>query len=186
MNKFLGLVILVVFVFSSCVTPPVVNHSYPQFGSSGNATLAVKDFAPVGLIFVTSSETIDSLGNHRGSKITYEMLMREAQKLDANDVINIKIDVNQVVEVTNAAGFEVVKTTFNYTASALAIRYTNAIAVEGRGARTQDISNAISHDAEEMKSDNRLGLILGISGGVLGLMLTGLLIALSSGNAESR
>ena len=84
--------------FASCATTtyPAVNYHYPQSGNSNNATIVVKDYQPMGIIFVKSSEIVDGAGNHTGSKITYEMLMLEAKKLDADDVINIRIDMNQV------------------------------------------------------------------------------------------
>jgi hypothetical protein len=58
-----------------------VRHSSPVFGASNNAILAVKDYETRGIIYVQSQEQIFNNGTISGSKITYEMLMREAQKL---------------------------------------------------------------------------------------------------------
>jgi hypothetical protein len=126
-----------VFIMVSCATQPTIskitiNHSYPQSGNTNNsAPIPVKDYETVGIIIVKSSEVIDVTGNHTGSKITYEMLLLEAQKLDADDVINIRIDVNQVDEVvadsSSSTGASVTKTTYNYTATALAIKYTTVV-----------------------------------------------------------
>ena len=120
----------------SCVTlgpPPEVNYALPRSGSVNNAVLAVKDYTPMGIIFVNSSEIVDIYGNRTGSQITYEMLMREAEKLEADDVINIRIDLNRVNHYErNANGVPIVtRTTYNYTATALAIKYTDAIPLAG-------------------------------------------------------
>ena len=46
-----------------------------------------------GIIFVESTAVYDSHGNMlEGSRITYTMLMREAQRLGADDIINVRID----------------------------------------------------------------------------------------------
>ena len=62
------------------------------------ATIVAKDYKTLGIIFVESSVTMDSDGNIlSGSKITYDMLMKEAQKLGADDFINLRIDEIQSV-----------------------------------------------------------------------------------------
>jgi len=156
MNKVLTILIVFGLVLSSCITTsnpnPTVNYSYPQAGSTNNATLVVKDYEPVGIIFVKSSEVVDNNGNHTGSKITYEMLMTEAQKLNADDVINIKIDVNRKDEIektdnygnpfSNNYGNAITKTTYSYTATALAIKYTSSIPVASSNNNSQELGNA--------------------------------------------
>jgi uncharacterized protein YbjQ (UPF0145 family) len=120
--------IALVLVFSSCamISAPKIDFSYPNVGTYNDAEIVVKNFQTVGIITVKSSEIIESNGNHTGSKITNEMLMLEARRLNADDVINVRIDINQVEETV---GFNVIKT-INYTATALAIRYTTAVVVE--------------------------------------------------------
>ena len=54
MNKVLGFVVLLTFIFSSCASAPVINHSqkqpvqlrvsYPQNGFTNNVTSTVKDY----------------------------------------------------------------------------------------------------------------------------------------------
>ena len=85
------------FSLAACAYAPTpkVDYGYPHIGSSNNASIVVKDYESLGIVFVKSSEVIDSNGDHTGSKITYEMLMLEAQKLRADDIINIRIDINQ-------------------------------------------------------------------------------------------
>ena len=132
MKIVLKLLILTGFMlgFVSCLStvPPKRDFAFPQTGDiSESGIVDVKDFTPVSLVFVKSTETIDTLGTRTGSKITYEMLMREAARLNADDVINIRIDINQVEQrLRRPNGQEVLVTTFNYTASGLAIRYTTA------------------------------------------------------------
>jgi hypothetical protein len=139
-KNLLPFIAIAVVVVSSCVSVPKADYAFPQAGSLNSARLAVKDYQSLGVIFVNSTETIDGNGNHTGSKITYEMLMREAIKLGADDVINIKIDVNEIQEVVLSAngGSKVMKTTYNYTANALAIKYTDAIQGGGSAAASID------------------------------------------------
>jgi len=123
-----ALVIFIVLGVASTSTPNVKNDfSYPQSGISNNANIAVKDFKTVGIIFVNSTEVLDSTGSHTGSKITHEMFMREAVKLGADDVINIKIDVNQKVDRETKNTTTKTVTTYTYTGTGLAIKYADAI-----------------------------------------------------------
>jgi len=133
------------------------------------------------LFFVKSTETLDGDGNHTGSKITYEMLMQEAKKLGANDVINVKIDVNQVEEIVkNKDNFDISRTTYNYTASALAIKYTNATQGTNTGS-LQNLEDNMRIVKTEQKAaaptTNKKGKTLGIILGVVGGLLTVGLIA---------
>ena len=104
----------------------------------------IKDFETQGLIFVESSATYDLNGNIiDGSEITYDMLMREAQKLGADAIINLKIDERQrfieteEVRITSRGTDQdttrdrrvVFSKIIEYRANALAIRYTDAILV---------------------------------------------------------
>ena len=132
-----AIVTVMVFSFISCTTTtsPVVNYSYPDSGTFNDEEIGVKDYVTLGIIFVKSSEVVDGNGNHSGSKITYEMLMLEAQKLGADDVINIRIDINREEEYSPGERLPF-RITFNYTASALAIKYTGVITAPGRTANT--------------------------------------------------
>ena len=128
MKGFLGVIVLMLGL-SSCTSTalPEVNFAYPHTGGSNNASIVVKDYESLGIIFVKSTEVIDGNGNHTGSKITYDMLMLEAKKIGADDVLNVRIDVNQ--KENFSANGERIGTTFNYTATALAIKYTAAFTV---------------------------------------------------------
>ena len=168
MNKFAGLLVMVLavlgFLCIGCVTQPAgdegmespspkpiimpfipqVDYSYPLGGSAYNVNIASKDFTPVGIIFLKSEETVDSRGNHTGSKITYEMFMREAERLGAHAVININIDVNYTQEKQQTFPSRMITITkYSYTGTGLAIRYTNAINNEPN--KEQDISTIMSN-----------------------------------------
>lgn len=94
----------------------------------------LRDFEIKGTIFVESKVTIDVNGERNGSEITNYILMKEAQKLGADDVINIKIDEKEESEVVDSYDTKLKflkrrykKKSFIYKATALAIKYTNPI-----------------------------------------------------------
>ena len=94
----------------------------------------MRDFIIKGVIFVESKVTIDVNGERTGSEITNYMLMKEAQKLGADDVINVKIDEREESKVVDNYDKDVKfidreykKTSYIYQATALAIKYTNAL-----------------------------------------------------------
>jgi len=155
---FAGIITLLIFV--SCESAPSrnVNYNYPHSGGSNNAQLAVKDYVTLGIIFVRSSEAFDGYGNHTGSKITYAMIMQEAQKLGADDIINLRIDINQREDFTPNG--DRIRTTYNYTATALAIKYTTAMAVESRTSNFENNNNVLNNTnnaiaANQMKRPTR-------------------------------
>jgi uncharacterized protein YbjQ (UPF0145 family) len=133
MKKLLGLLIASALLFASCASTSYskFDYAYPQSGNINDAaTVPVKDYQPRGIIFVESTEVIDGNGTHTGSKITHALLMREAEKLGADDVINLRIDVQEIKEVISVSGNNLggraLQTTYKYTATALAIKYTEA------------------------------------------------------------
>lgn len=174
MKKFVLILAVFVFGFYSCVTPESakIDYSYPSEGVTNNVSIAGKDFESIGIIFVNSVEIIDTEGNHTGSKITYSMLMREAERLGADDVINIKIDVNKKEEKVKSAssGFEVFVTTYSYTGTGLAIKYTEAI--KSDDSKKASFSSVIIPPPNDMappaKKKSKAGLVLGlVLGGAL-------------------
>ena len=144
MEYFFGAALL--FVFASCayIPPSIIDHAYPYTGSSNDASIVAKDYETLGIIFVQSTEVIDANGNHTGSKITYEMLMKEAQKLGADDLINLRIDVNEKEDFSDDG--RPIRTTFEYTASALAIKYTTAVIT---GGNTSNSTNQTENSSAE-------------------------------------
>ena len=128
MKKGVPIILALCIFLNSCITQPTMDYSYPLDGISKNANVATKDFITLGVIFVNSVEEIDSEGNHTGSKITHALLMREAVKLGADDILNVKIDVNEKESKEKGrSGMEITVITYTYTGMALAIKYTDAV-----------------------------------------------------------
>jgi hypothetical protein len=101
---------------------PSVTVSGPLTGEKNNALIAVKDYETKGFVVIRSQERVDYGNVVSGSKITNEMLVAEAQRLGADAVINVGIDVRR--KVSFDGGSKV--TVFDYTATGLAIKYTEA------------------------------------------------------------
>jgi uncharacterized protein YbjQ (UPF0145 family) len=126
LTAFIG--IALVLVLSSCYTTlnRNVDYGYVLTGTHNDASLVtMKDYETVGIVIVKSTEDVDDMGNHTGSQITYEMLMLEAKRLNADDIINIRIDTNHKEHFSKDGELE--KITFNYTATGLAIKYTRGV-----------------------------------------------------------
>ena len=157
------IVMAVCFLFVNCaaspearnrVVFPITSNNFKIINSEGQIMQVniapIKDFNTLGLIFVESSATFDSDNNIiEGSKITFDMLMKEAYKLGADDIINLKIDEIQNITITEEMRIvptrvptadgrtsmvveretlvQIVTKTVDYRASAIAIKYTNAI-----------------------------------------------------------
>ena len=152
------LLTLFCFIFIACVNTPEVSDAiipgadYFLFKNEGKvsnvspvalAPVSTKDFITKGIIFVTSSVKLNTAGNViDGSKITFEMIMKEVQKLNADDFINLRIDEIHTISttegtikkmVTNSDGItseKEVKSTMTgtteivYKATAVAIKYS--------------------------------------------------------------
>jgi len=130
-------VAVLLLVLASCVpiatsvpveSAPVVTvtdkYSEPLAGKTKDALIVVKDWDPVGIIKVKSTEWRIGPKRKSGSRVTYEMLMNEAKKLGAHDVINVRMDVGK--EPRGFQGNDEL-VLYTYTATALAIKYTKAI-----------------------------------------------------------
>jgi len=130
MKKLIFLV-LVAFALVSCRT---VDYTYNATGVSDNVTLVVKDFIPLGIVTVRAQEVhyggpFGFKHSIHGSKITYSDLMQEAAKLEADDVINVRIDTNADFGKRKGA-FDWLTgwtRTYNYIGTALAIKYTGKL-----------------------------------------------------------
>ncbi|MDR2924089.1 MAG: hypothetical protein LBU85_12220 [Treponema sp.] len=111
------------------------NYTSSMSGVSDYTTVVVKDFTSLGIITVHATEVhqagpFDFQKSVEGSKITYTDLMQEAAKLEADDIINVRIDINS--NYTQSA-FDFITgwtRTFTYTGTALAIKYTNMLDTE--------------------------------------------------------
>jgi len=110
----IGSVLLILLFCFLAIGSGTKEKATTHSGFINQAQQIEKDFISVGIIFVKSQAIIDQYGNVlSGSKITYEMLMKEVEKLGGDDIINLRID-----EERNSKTKEV-----SYTATALAIKY---------------------------------------------------------------
>ena len=114
----------------SCTTTNLASN---RTGWSDYATVAIKDYTVVGIVRVVSEEVtrrgfLGIVHSHKGSQVTYDLLVSEAKKIGADDIINVRIDrtdkslhgvFDWLVGYTEK---------YAYTANALAIKYTQAVA----------------------------------------------------------
>jgi hypothetical protein len=127
------LALLTLLVFGGCSTTQFSNE---LTGRTDYVNMAVKDFVGLGIIIVESVEefTVGPLGfnkAHTGSQITYADLLKEAKKMEADDIANIRIDIKTDHVKNNFVDyFRGYKITYTYTATALAIKYTAAVDIE--------------------------------------------------------
>ena len=114
----------------------------------------VKDFITLGLVFTENQLTTNYLaGNVQGHVITYQELLKEAQKLEADAIINVVID-----KKTQSVGKV---TTETWYGSALAIRYTDTltetgtttVTTEGRTTTTQTTTIYFNDDSSNGSAD---------------------------------
>lgn len=122
-------VVALVLVLASCTTTDLTTN---KTGWSDYGTIAIKDYTTVGHVRVSSSETktvgfLRLTASTEGSKITYDMLLAEAKKLGADDIINVRIDEQtrgtRNLILDNIIGYT---QTTDYVGNALAIKYTTA------------------------------------------------------------
>ena len=123
-------IIIMVLGFTACGTTN--NFTTNVAGASDRSTVVVKDFTTLGIITVRSTEIHYSspLGLNKrleGSKITFADLMHEAAKLEADDIINVRIDMNTNYRRGAFDWLTGWTRTFTYTGTALAIRYTDML-----------------------------------------------------------
>lgn len=122
--------LFVAALFSSCTTTNLANN---KTGWSDYATIAIKDYMVVGIVRVASEE-ITRRGflciayYHTGSQITYDLLMAEAKKLGADDIINVRIDRTDASYHGIFDWLVGYTEKYQYSANALAIKYTQAAA----------------------------------------------------------
>jgi hypothetical protein len=99
-------------------------------GSYATVTVKPKNFIVVGYISVQSTEThtVGPFGlvrKVRGSKIHYADLMQEAARLEADDIIDVRIEKNTGNKTGAFDWLKGCERIFTYTANALAIKYTD-------------------------------------------------------------
>jgi len=139
MKKIIIFMVLACLILMNCATTTDTREKVVSTGNIEQIPLIGKDFTVVGIIYLTSSATIDSNGSIiDGSPITYEMLMRKAEELDADDIANLRIDEIQTnteiqtlkqerydygKSITTVTQRIIANRTITYNATALAIKY---------------------------------------------------------------
>jgi uncharacterized protein YbjQ (UPF0145 family) len=121
--------IITAILFSGCTSN---NYTANVSGASDYSTVAVKDFISLGIVTVKAQEIHYSgpFGFSKsvdGSKITFADLMQEAAKLEADDIINVRIDMNTNYTKSAFDWLTGWTRTYTYTGTALAIKYTDKL-----------------------------------------------------------
>lgn len=122
----MSVLLLITVTFCSCAAKHET-FVVPKTFHYSDVGVSVKDFVTKGFVFVEAKLTINKKGERIGSEITNEMLIKEAQKLGADAVINVKIDILEDSKTSIESGKKTKERTYIYKASALAIKYTDAI-----------------------------------------------------------
>jgi len=122
------LLLAVPVMSAGCV---LVDYTVPMAGKYDRAGVVVKNFIMIGTVTVQATEkhTISPLGISRkveGAKVTYSDLMRKAAALNADDIINVRIDMRTTGKTTIAEWLNGWERTFFYTGRALAIKYVDS------------------------------------------------------------
>ena len=130
MKKLIFAVVAIVAVaFAACTSN---NFTSNVAGASDYTTVVVKDFTTLGIVTVYATEVHHSgpLGftkSVEGSKITFADLMEEAAKLEADDIINVRIDMNASYIKGAFDWLTGWSRIYTYTGTALAIKYTERL-----------------------------------------------------------
>ena len=145
-----------IIVVTSCGTGSF-DFTAPLSGRFGHAYVAVKSFEVISTVSASSVEThrAGPLGFTRsveGSKITYADLMLEAARLDADDIIDVRIDMHTSGRTTFFDWLKGWQRSFTHTGQALAIRYINESEAEETAVEFFDEDNAVEYDLQELSN----------------------------------
>lgn len=124
-----AIIAIAVFAIAGCTT---ADYTANMSGASDFASVAVKDFVTLGVVTVQKTEIHYSgafgfIKRIEGSKITYADLMQEAARLEADDIINVRIDVNSNYTKTIFDWLTGWTRVYTHTGTALAIKYTGMV-----------------------------------------------------------
>ncbi|MDR2376359.1 MAG: hypothetical protein LBD96_07975 [Treponema sp.] len=132
-------VVVAVVVMAGCTS---VDHTTSRVGWSSYADIAVKNFEAVGVVFLESQEVFEygpfGLSKSlKGSRIVWSDILAEAVNMGGDDIINVRIETtNQTERVKFIDFFTGYTLTYKYKATALAIKYTEAVEREKSGMGT--------------------------------------------------
>ena len=125
MARLLPLMALISGGLCACTT---VNYTSAFTGKTDRVRLAHKNFVIVGPVTVQAVEkhSAGPLGivkTVEGSKVTYTSLIQKAANMEADDIIDVRIDVNTVSKTTLAEWLTGWTRTYTFTGTAIAIRF---------------------------------------------------------------
>jgi hypothetical protein len=106
-------------------------NNIQNWGAFGEVVIPVKDFESKGLVFTQVEFQTEGNGDIKGKIFTYYELLKEAQKVGADAIVNVTIDRH--IENTKQVEYSEYQSKVTETkkeiwyGSALAIRYTNAL-----------------------------------------------------------
>jgi len=143
-------------VLAGCATAASVNiENHGRFGEQ--IRVPAKDFESRGLVFAEfQHEVISGRGVINGETFTFQALLREAQLLGADAIINVVID-KRIDRVTTG---QITTVREIWSGSALAISYTDTLTVSSTTTVISDLSttttthhNVIMNDGREFTAD---------------------------------
>jgi hypothetical protein len=116
-------------VLAGCAS---TNYTANMSGASDYAPVAVKDFVTLGIVTVEKTEIhyaspFGFIKRIEGAKITYADLMQEAAKLEADDIINVRVDVNTSYKGSVFDWITGWTRVYTHIGTALAIKYTDKL-----------------------------------------------------------
>jgi uncharacterized protein YbjQ (UPF0145 family) len=128
-NILKSLMVAAIMSLAACTT---TDYSANMSGVSDYAAIAVKDFVTLGIVTVQTTEIHYSSAfgfkkRIEGSKVTFADLMQEAAKLEADDIINVRIDTNANYIKGAFDWLSGWSRTYTHTGTALAIKYTDKV-----------------------------------------------------------
>ena len=128
-RSFFAIMVIAALVLTGCAS---TNYTANMSGASDYATVAVKDFVTLGIVTVETTEIHHAspfgvIKRIEGKKITYADLMQEAARLEADDIINVRVDVNTTYTGSIFDWFSGWTRSYTHTGTALAIKYTDKL-----------------------------------------------------------
>jgi len=116
----IAFVAVIGFSMTGCTTT-TSSRKEPIYGVTYNIAIPAKNIQIVGIVRV--EKKVDTYGN--GELITYDALLKEAEAVGGNGIVNIMID--RLEKITSTTTTDITSTVTNMTwyGSALAIKFTN-------------------------------------------------------------
>jgi hypothetical protein len=128
-RSFFAVMLITALILAGCAS---TDYTANMSGASDYVTVAVKDFVTLGIVTVETTEIHHAspfgvIKRIEGAKITYADLMQEAAKLEADDIINVRVDVNTSYTGSVFDWFTGWTRVYTHTGTALAIKYTDKL-----------------------------------------------------------